>query len=230
MTFLLEFSRAKSMGDVLAGEREAFATPESFLNPESFGNTIRVEFLPFDFFFASGSLKRLPLRMARRFFRRGRNPNYSIAFDPAVFKFAQARQYSVIVGVDAHGIVLADNFNQWAKKPLVYISFEILFGEDVDGGLDQDLYRAERAACGRTSLVLIQDQERAEAFCRETCFPSGRVLLRCSSASSSGRREIRLATKDSENSPEQANRPILWQSSKLVLSRRASRNGLLLAR
>ncbi len=179
MTFLLESLAERNVCvDVLAGQHEAFAMPpESFLTPESFGNAIRVEFLPFDFFFTSGSLKRLPLRMARRFFLTGRNPNYPIAFDPAVFKLARARQYSVIVGVDAHGIVLADNFNQWAKKPLVYISFEILFGDDVDGGLDQELYRAERAACGRTSLVLIQDQERAEAFCRETCFPSDRVLL-----------------------------------------------------
>jgi len=179
MTFLLEsLAKRKVWVDVLAGEREAFATPESFLTPESFGNTIRVEFLPFDFFFASGSLKRLPLRMARRFLRAEGNSNYPICFDPAVFKFSRTKQYSVIIGVDPHGIRLADNFNQWAKKPLVYISFEILFGEDVDGGIDQDLlYRAERAACERTSLVLIQDHERAEAFCRETSFPYDRVLV-----------------------------------------------------
>ena len=179
MTFLLESLVKRNVWvDVLAGEREAFATPESFLTPESFGNTIRVEFLPFDFFFASGSLKRLPLRMARRFLRAEGNSNYPICFDPAVFKFSRTKQYSVIIGVDPHGIRLADNFNQWAKKPLVYISFEILFGEDVDGGIDQDLlYRAERAACERTSLVLIQDHERAEAFCRETSFPYDRVLV-----------------------------------------------------
>jgi len=179
MTFLLEsLAKRKVWVDVLAGEREEFATPESFLTPESFGNTIRVEFLPFDFFFASGSLNRLPLRMARRFLGTGRNSSYPIRLDPAVFKFRRTRQYSVIIGVDPHGIRLADNFNQWAKKPLVYISFEILFGEDVDGGIDQDLlYRAERAARERTALVLIQDHERAEAFCRETSFPYDRVSV-----------------------------------------------------
>ena len=178
MTFLLEsLAKLKVRVDILAGEREAFATPESFLTPESFGDTIRVEFLPFDFFFTSGSVKRLPLRIARRFFRTGRNSSYPIRFDPAVFKFTQTRRYSIIIGVDPHGIILADNLNQFAKKPLVYISFEILFGDDVDGAINQPFYQAERAACRRASLVLIQDHERAEAFCRETSVPCERISM-----------------------------------------------------
>ena len=177
MTFLLESLVKRNVWvDVLAGEGEAFATPESFLIPESFGNTIKMELLPFEFFFASGSLKRLPLRIARRFLRAERTSNYPICFDPAVFKFGRTRQYSVIIGVDPHGIILADNFNQWAKKPLVYISFEILFSNDVDSDRDEALMRLERAACQRSSLVLIQDDERAQALCRETSFPCERVL------------------------------------------------------
>ena len=66
--------------------------------------------------------------------------------------------------------------NGWQKMPLVYLSFEILFSQDVDSGRDQELMRLERAACGRSSLVLIQDDERAQAFCRETSFPRQRVL------------------------------------------------------
>jgi hypothetical protein len=178
MTFLIESLAARKVWvDVLAGQRETFATPESFLTPESFGETIRLEFLPFDFFFRWWSpLKGLPLRIASRFAFSRRNSNYSFRFDHAVFKYVQARRYSVIVGVDPHGIILADALNRWAKKPLVYMSFEILFSNDVDSDRDEALMRLERAACQRSSLVLIQDNERAQAFCRETSFPCERVL------------------------------------------------------
>jgi len=176
MTFLIESLAArKARVDVLAGQRETFATPESFLTPESFGENIRLEFLPFDFFFRWWSpLKGLPLRIASRFVFSGRN--YPLSFDHAFFKYVQACRYSVVVGVDPHGIILADALNGWAKKPLVYISFEILFGDDVDSDRDEELMRLERAACLHSSLVLIQDEERAQAFCRETAFPCAGVV------------------------------------------------------
>lgn len=176
MTFLIESLAArKARVDVLAGQRETFATPESFLTPESFGENIRLEFLPFDFFFRWWSpLKGLPLRIASRFVFSGRN--YPLSFDHAFFKYFQACRYSVVVGVDPHGIILADALNGWAKRPLVYISFEILFRDDVDSDRDEELMRLERAACLHSSLVLIQDEERAQAFCRETAFPCAGVV------------------------------------------------------
>jgi hypothetical protein len=177
MTFLLEsLAKREVHVDVLAGQREMFATPESFLAPEPFGRTVHVEYLPFGFFFESGSLNRLPLRIVRKLMRAGKNSSYSLWFDPIIFKYARTREYSVVIGVDPHGIVLADWLNEWSRRPLVYISFEILFSEDVDSHRDEELMRLERAACQRTSLVLIQDHERSRAFCRETSFPRDQVL------------------------------------------------------
>src|SRR6266498_891442 len=123
MTFLLEsLAKRKVWVDVLAGEREAFATPESFLTPESFGNTIRVEFLPFDFFFASGSLKRLPLRMARRFLRAEGNSNYPICFDPAVFKFLRTNKLSYTVGTFRAGPRVT-SWPKWCRTgPMTIVS------------------------------------------------------------------------------------------------------------
>jgi hypothetical protein len=178
MTFLIESLAARNVWvDVLAGQSDSFATPESFLTPEPFSDTVRIERLPFDFFFRWWSpVTGLPLRLASRFLLSGHRSSYSLCFDHAFFKYFRVSRYSVIVGVDPHGIVLADALNSWTKKPLVYISFEILFGEDVDREEDKDLMHRERAACQRSSLVLIQDDERAEAFCRETSFPRERVL------------------------------------------------------
>ena len=177
MTYLLEsLAKREARVDLLAGQREMFATPESFLAPEPFAKTVHVEHLPFGFFFESGSLKRLPLRMVRKLMRAGQNSSYPLRFDPIIFKYVCTRQYSVVIGVDPHGIVLANALNEWASRPLVYICFEILFSDDVDSSLDQELMRLERAACQRTSLVLLQDDERAQAFCRETSFPRERVF------------------------------------------------------
>src|SRR5919109_1843709 len=178
MTFLLDSLAQRNVRvDVLAGQSETFATPESFLNQDSFGNNVHLELLPFGFFFRWWSpFKGLPLRIASRFVFTGGRCNYSLRFDHAILKYLQARRYSVIMGVDPHGITLADALNGWAKKPLVYISFEILFSDDVDSGRDEELMSLERAVCQRTSLVLIQDDERAHAFCRETSFPHEHVL------------------------------------------------------
>jgi hypothetical protein len=178
MTFLLESLAARKVSvDVLAGQSAGFTMPpESFLTPESFGDAVRLEFLSFDFFFRWWSpIKGLPLRLASRFLAPGTRSKYPLRFDHAFFKYFQASRYSVIIGVDPHGIVLADALNRWTKKPLVYISFEILFSDDVDSTQDQELMRSERVACQRSSLVLIQDDERSQAFCRETSFSRERV-------------------------------------------------------
>ena len=177
MTFLLDSLAARKVSvDVLAGKPEAFASPESFLPPEPFGKTITVEYLPFNFFFGSRSFLRLPLRLARAFMSSDQISSNRLRFDPLIFKYASARRYSLMIGVDPHGIVLADALNEWAKKPLVYVSFELLFSQDIDSREDEQLMLLERAACQRTSLVLIQDDERAQAFCGETSFPRERVL------------------------------------------------------
>jgi hypothetical protein len=179
ITYLIEELVKRSVRvDVLAGRSDSFAMPpESFLTPESFGEAVRLEFLPFDFFFRWWSpVAGLPLRVASRLVASREGSSYPLRFDHAFFKYFQAARYSVIIGVDPHGIVLADALNGWTKRPLVYISFEILFADDVDSDRDQHLLRLERAACQRSSLVLLQDDERSQAFHRETSFPPERIL------------------------------------------------------
>src|SRR5262249_42523320 len=64
--------------------------------------------------------------------------------------------------------------NRWSKRPLVYISFELMFADE-DG--EPALKVLERDACKRVQLLLIQDEERAEAFCREKDFPAERAVM-----------------------------------------------------
>jgi len=173
MAFLLEsLSERKVEVDVLHAEGGGF------LSPEPFGDTIHLKVLPYAFFHTPrASVRGLPKRIALKLLFPRRYPDYWVRFDPVVFGLLKARRYSAIVGVDPHGIALADGLNTWARRPLVYISFEIMFAEEVADTDDDYLKRLERAACARTSLVLIQDEERAEVFCRETSFPRDKIVM-----------------------------------------------------
>ncbi len=146
-------------------------------SPEPTGNGIYVGYLPSNFFSQWTSLRGLPKRIALKLLRPRRYSDYSLGIDPVVFGLLKARRYSAVVGVDPQGISSADALNRWAKKPLVYISFEVLFAEEVTSSDERALKHTERAACERTSLVLIQDEERAEVFCREMSFPRDKLVL-----------------------------------------------------
>jgi hypothetical protein len=177
MVFLLEsLNKRRIHVDVLLEETERY------LRSQPFGDCIHLKFLPSGYFHYQqlydqrGAFKGLATRLGRKLLYRNGYFNYPVAFDPVVFQFIKAKQYSVFIGVDPVGIAFADRLNTRTKKALVYISFEMILSEEVTGDLESRMLRMERAACKRTSLVLIQDTERAEVFCRETSFPSERIL------------------------------------------------------
>jgi hypothetical protein len=177
MTFLLEsLAERKMKVDVL------HAYGGGFPSPKPFGDTIHLQSLPYSFFLRPyfynqrSFPKRLFDRVRFKLLHPGRQFDYPLKFDPFVFGLLDARRYSVIVGVDPFGIALADLVNKWAKRPLVYISFEMLFADELVSEDEHELRKIERAACERTSLVLIQDDERADLFCREVSFDRHKII------------------------------------------------------
>jgi hypothetical protein len=177
MAFLLEsLSQRKMTVDVL------HAYGGGFLSPTPFGDTIHLQSLPYSFFQTPNFYhqrsfpKRLFDRTRLKLLHPGRQFDYPLKFDPFVFGLRDARRYSVIVGVDPFGIALADLVNKWAKRPLVYISFEMLFADELVYEYELELRNMERVACERASLVLIQDDERADVFCRELSFDRHKII------------------------------------------------------
>jgi hypothetical protein len=177
MAFLLEsLSERKMKVDVL------HAYGGGYLSPKPFGDTIHLQSLPYSFFLRPDFYnqrsfpKRLFDRTRLKLLHPGRQFAYPLKFDPFVFGLLNASRYSVIVGVDSTGIALADLVNKWAKRPLVYISFEMLFAEELVSEDELELRKMERTACERTSLVLIQDDERADLFCRELSFNRHKII------------------------------------------------------
>ena len=88
-----------------------------------------------------------------------------------------ARKYSAILGVDPAGLILADRLNRWARRHLVYISFELFFNDEVATPAEEHVKKAELAACKKVSLVLIQDEERAGVLAKENSIPGNSMEL-----------------------------------------------------
>lgn len=79
----------------------------------------------------------------------------------------ERRDYAAIIGVDPRGLEMANKLNARARLPLIYLSFEILFEDELTDA-ERPLKTAERAACRNVVLTLVQDHERGEHLARET--------------------------------------------------------------
>lgn len=88
-----------------------------------------------------------------------------------------SKKYSVIIGVDPSGIILADIINRYVKVPMIYISFEIMFNKELYGNKEKEFKKRELAASRMASLILIQDKERANALGKENSLSSENMVL-----------------------------------------------------
>jgi hypothetical protein len=173
MAFLLE-----SLAERKIPTSVLLANGSGFLPPTPFGKTVRLEHVSEQYFVPPWpSLRELPKRIVQNVFSSGPPPSFSLRTDPAAFGLWRAWGYSIVVGVDPGGIILANYLNRWSKRPLAYISFEVVLKADVTSNEERLLHALERRAREQTSLLLIQDEERAELFSRETPFPSDKVIM-----------------------------------------------------
>ena len=97
--------------------------------------------------------------------------------DPLVTERRNASQYSCIIGIDPLGIIAADQINQVACRPLIYLSFELLLRHELESESERDLKRRETIAIGNTNLFMLQDDERCNLFCKDNAVSRERCLL-----------------------------------------------------
>lgn len=86
-------------------------------------------------------------------------------------------RYAGVIGVDPLGIAIAARLNATARRPMAYVSFELMFEAEVEGGYETDLKAQERAAARASDLVVVQDPERRDALCRENGVDADRCIL-----------------------------------------------------
>lgn len=72
-----------------------------------------------------------------------------------------------VIGVDPLGISIAARLMRGKSCPLSYISFEILFADEAETEVEQELKSRERSAAARCDLFLLQDEGRRDVFCKE---------------------------------------------------------------
>ena len=77
------------------------------------------------------------------------------------------RRYDIIFGIDAEGLLSASLCSSLMNAPLVYLSFEIFFMDEIEKKVDQILKRDEIKKSKDAAFIITQDNVRAEAIAQE---------------------------------------------------------------
>lgn len=172
LAYLLEsLSQRGVQVDVLLEEAGDF--PE----PSAFGTGVRQIPVPSAHLSLKGvSASGLPQRIIRKALHPRAHANYRVVSDLAFAPYRRIGRYDAILGVDPSGLATAHRLNRVFRRPLVYLSFEIMFRSEVSLELERVIKAVELEACREVELALIQDHERAEHLELETGVPRKRMV------------------------------------------------------
>jgi hypothetical protein len=92
------------------------------------------------------------------------------------FALRRMRNYDLAIGVDPGGISVVDRLNTWARIPIAYVSFELMFRDELEGLAENSLLEVEQQGASAARVILLQDEERKAAFCREHAIDSNRIV------------------------------------------------------
>ncbi len=92
------------------------------------------------------------------------------------FAVRRMRNYDLAIGVDPGGISVVDRLNTWARIPIAYICFELMFRDELEGLAENSLLEVEQRGASAARVILLQDEERKAAFCREHAIDSNRIV------------------------------------------------------
>ncbi len=90
---------------------------------------------------------------------------------------ARGQHYDLAIGVNPEGVVAAHRLHQWTQTPYVYLSFEMMFRDELTTSahlLEKD---EETLASQEAALIISQDEVRARLLCEENGLDRSRVVL-----------------------------------------------------
>jgi hypothetical protein len=88
-----------------------------------------------------------------------------------------SHRYDLVIGVNSEGIIAAGRYARRFGVPLVYLSYEIFFREELTRLADLKEKAREIEASRRADLVIIQDEERGELLTKENGIPASRFAF-----------------------------------------------------
>jgi glycosyltransferase involved in cell wall biosynthesis len=79
----------------------------------------------------------------------------------------RGEKYSFVIAVDPQGLYAARHLIEYLSVPLVYLSFEILFQDELEKDEELHLKTVEIELSRRAAFIIIQDEERGELLASE---------------------------------------------------------------
>jgi len=86
------------------------------------------------------------------------------------------KKYAFVIATDPQGLAAAGHVLELVDCPLVYLSFEILFKDELTDPKDLRLKEKECELSQRAALVIVQDERRGTLLARENGIPPGRFI------------------------------------------------------
>lgn len=111
--------------------------------------------------------------------------NFLFNWIPRIFVESIKRNYSVFIGVDQYGLIIAGILGKTLQIPYLYFSLELLFFDEIRSKFIKILKRLETFFNRSAFFTIIQDIERAELLRKENHLPISANIV-CLPNSSTG--------------------------------------------
>jgi hypothetical protein len=117
-----------------------------------------------------------PLSLRRLVSRRAPHAIFRRTVGVVLRNLCRAGYYDAVFGVDPDGAVTAHAHIAGTRTPLVYLSFEIFFEDELRTKREREAKEFERAASRAASLIIVQDEVRAKLLAQENRISESSML------------------------------------------------------
>lgn len=102
-----------------------------------------------------------------------------IEFLPTIMPMRKGARcgYHIVFGIDCAGIIAASDYCRDLGVPLIYLSYEILFTDELKTRRWKRIKEKEIAACQRVDCVVVQDAKRAQLLSEENRIDASKFIL-----------------------------------------------------
>lgn len=90
---------------------------------------------------------------------------------------AKTKDYSFVIAVDLQGLLVAEAVLAKCDIPLIYLSFELTFEDELETAEDRILKQREREISRQAALIIIQDKERGALLAAENNLAPEKIVL-----------------------------------------------------
>ena len=111
--------------------------------------------------------------------------NYFFSWLPQIILKCKKRKYSILIGIDPWGLMLAGFAGKIARIPFAYFSLELHFSNEITSRYIKIVKGLERYYNRLASFTIIQDKERAELIRKENYLRNNAKII-CLPNSSDG--------------------------------------------